>query len=556
MIKNLPKISANEETNDTSRPIEKIQDDSTPFIKEGFGGLEKKIDTKFKTLNASLRKIQDSILTKIDLSAKDNLKSTKTYIDSKFNKKKASGDNNPDANPNLFKDLNSSVLALTATLESKEPKSYIDRDLNVSVSDNNASTGRFDTIDSTLTSISDRLDTLISGGNPKSEDSVFNEKSIPNELDRLNKNLEHLDEDFLGVGNRKDGKDNPILKTIIGLFATGGAMTTLLGATGTLVAGIGVLFAAGWAIKSIFGAKDFPDFMNKSGLSSLLKNVPKVIQEVADRITDPDPSSPNKPKANRQQNMTELGLGYFGRGVDELRDKSKVMGVGAQALSTPSLGLATIGFAASGFFTGGAGWAATEPLATAFLASLGSDYAQGSFKSKEISGSNSPDTKVASGWSQVASNMTYGAISPQDAYKFISTHELPSFDMSNEEDEKRSYMSLLKTIKSELEKKHISQKVYNDQLKIIQDYHNRGEVINYYKVERMQKQIKKTEDEKKRLKEKALSSNIQDTSTPTNVITQNQTTNTYIRKDINVSPEDAQYAGLIKLNNENHPWIA
>ena len=92
MIKNLPQISANEETNDTSRPIEKIQDDSMSILQEGFGGLEKKFDTKFKTLNSSLRKIQDSILTKIDLSDKDSLQSTKLYIDGKFNVK------NPNSN--------------------------------------------------------------------------------------------------------------------------------------------------------------------------------------------------------------------------------------------------------------------------------------------------------------------------------------------------------------------------------------------------------------------------------------------------------------------------
>ena len=555
MIKILPQISANEETNDTSRPIEKIQDDSTSILQEGFGGLEKKIDTKFKTLNSSLRKIQDSILTKIDLSAKDSLQATKLYIDGKFNVKKPNS-NEPDANPNLFKDLNSSVLALTATLESKPPKSYIDRDLNVSVSDNNASTGFFASINTTLASISVRLDTLISGGNPKSEDSVFNEKSIPNEMDRLNENLEHLDKNILdGEGRSNNTKDNPILKAIIGLFGAGGAMTTLLGSTGTLVAGIGTLFAAGWAIKSIFNAKDFPDFMNKSGLNALGKNIPKVLQEVADNIKDPDTTLPNKPKANRQQNMTELGLGYYGRGVDVLRDKSKVIGTGAQALSSPTLGLMTVGAAASGFFTGGAGWAATAPLATAFLASLGSDYAQGVYKSKEISGSNDPDTKVASGWAQMGSNMTYGFVSPKDVYKFISSSSSGESGKIDE-NERRSYTSLLKVLDAELAKKNISKETYNKQLKIVQDYHKRGEVVEYLKVRKMQKQIDEDEKRKAELRKKALGSNSPETSTHANVITQNQTTNTYIRKSINVSPEDAQYAGLIKLNNEKHPWIA
>ena len=151
--------------------------------------------------------------------------------------------------------------------------------------------------------------------------------------------------------------------------------------------------------------------------------------------------------------------------------------------------------------------------------------------------------------------MTYGFVSPKDVYKFISSSSSGESGKIDE-NERRSYTSLLKVLDAELAKKNISKETYNKQLKIVQDYHKRGEVVEYLKVRKMQKQIDEDEKRKAELRKKALGSNSPETSTHANVITQNQTTNTYIRKSINVSPEDAQYAGLIKLNNEKHPWIA
>ena len=233
MLKKLPLLSANAEVGEESKEsskFSKIGGDSTQetsVVSERISTLENKFDTKFKTLNASLRKIQDGIFTKIDNSAEGNLKSTKSYIDKKL-----------------------ISTALTETGSKSNNK-------------------LFSELTDTLNTLTGKLDTLaIAGAEGENKSDVFDlGKSLPDELERLNKNIDSLNKLFKDDSEKeKDAKNNPILGFLGGIFGEAGSFAKLLGAGGAIALAI----TGGLLIKKFLNSNSWIEIRNSEAFKPII----------------------------------------------------------------------------------------------------------------------------------------------------------------------------------------------------------------------------------------------------------------------------------------------
>jgi len=231
----------------------KPQEDSV--VSEKLNTLEDSINKKFKKLDSSLKKIQDNIFTKIETTSEGNYKITKSYIDKK--------------------------LSSTVINETKDKPN----------------TKLFTELTDTLNTIISKLDTLKVGAIDNTtydKSEVFDlGKSLPHEMDRLNKNIESLNKLFKTDAERekeKEGKNNPILSFLGGIFGENGLFSTILGKGGT-IAKILLGIAGGVSILSFLGSDTWAKIKESAAfkaitdkLDILLKKAGQKVGEVAGEI--------------------------------------------------------------------------------------------------------------------------------------------------------------------------------------------------------------------------------------------------------------------------------
>jgi hypothetical protein len=269
--------------------------------------LENKVENKFKSLNTSLKGMQDKLISKIDLSSKTSLVATKTYIDKKF-------------------DMSSS---------STDPTT-------------NSTTKMFSELGETLDTLSKKLDNLSAISGDKSDVFDLN-KSLPDQLERLSDNVEKLNKG-LGILSKDLGKneekENPIMKFLGSVFGAGGSLLEALGSKGTIAkiltgASVAGIVGGGVAIRKFFTSTKWEEMKKEPLFADMLKKLDILIDKTIGAASDAagkylfdqkpteslsqaafrDFMAPNAPssfvdKNGKTQTYTPEG-GFFGRPEDE-----------------------------------------------------------------------------------------------------------------------------------------------------------------------------------------------------------------------------------------------